>query len=163
MEKNQPTPRRVLLKELPALVGTILGRSGSILITQEHIDQFADVTLDRQWLHVDPERAATGPFGSTVAHGHLTLALGPALLWQAVEVTDAIQVVNYGLNKVRFPAPLKVGSSVSLDVELLAADPVDNGYQLTFRKSFRAAGQERPVCVAEGIFRYYGAADQVRS
>ena len=156
---NQSTPRRVLLDELPALVGTTLGSSGPILVTQDQIDQFADVTLDRQWLHVDPERAATGPFGSTVAHGHLTLALGPALLWQVVEVTDAVQVVNYGLNKVRFPAPLTVGSSVSLDVELLAADPVDNGYQLTFRGSFRTAGQEKPVCVAEAIFRYYGAAD----
>ena len=156
---HQPTPRRVRLDELPALVGTTLGSSGWILVTQDRIDRFADVTLDRQWLHVDPERAATGPFGSTVAHGHLTLALGPVLLWQVIEVTDAVQVVNYGLNKVRFPAPLQVGSSVSLDVELLAADPVDNGYQLTFRGWFRTDGQERPVCVAKAIFRYYGAAD----
>ena len=156
---HQPTPRRVRLDELPAVVGTTLGSSGSVLVTQDRIDQFADVTLDRQWLHVDPERAASGPFGSTVAHGHLTLALGPALLWQVIEVTDAVRVVNDGLNKARFPAPLKVGSSVRLDVELLAADPVDNGYQLIFRGAFRAAGQDKPVCVAEGIFRYYGAAD----
>jgi acyl dehydratase len=158
---HQPIPRRVRLKELPTLVGATLGSSGSILVTQEHIDQFADVTLDRQWLHVDPERAATGPFGSTIAHGHLTLALALALLWQVIEVTDAVQVVNYGLNKVRFPAPLKVGSSVRLDVELLAADPVDNGYQLTFRGSFRTPGQEKPVCVAEGIFHYYAVDDPV--
>lgn len=153
----RPAVRRVRMDELPGLVGTTLGTSGPMQISQEQIGGFADVTGDHQWLHVDPERAATGPFGTTIAHGYLTLALGTTLLWEIIEVTDAAQIVNYGLNKVRFPAPVPVGSQVSLTVDLMAVDPIGGGYQATLGNTFRVAGQPKPACVAEVLFRYYRA------
>ncbi|MBM4517537.1 dehydratase [Rhodococcus hoagii] len=97
----------ITMAQLPALAGTSLGTSHRVLITQEQIALFADATNDHQWIHVDPERAATGPFGSTIAHGYLTLSLAVELFFHLLDVTDCAQVINYGLDKVRFPAPVR--------------------------------------------------------
>lgn len=157
---SQVTPTRVSLDDLPDLVGKNLGTSDPIVVTQERINQFADATEDHQWLHVDPERAADGPFGTTIAHGYLTLSLSTALLWQLLEVPDAAQIVNYGLNKVRFPAPVPAGSEVRMTLDILDVEEVKGGYQVAYRGSAMIEGQERPVCVADGLFRYYRGADE---
>lgn len=149
--------RGVTVAELPGLLGETLGPSAPLEITQERIDRFADATDDHQWLHVDAERAAAGPFGATIAHGYLTLALGSGLLFGLLDVTDAERVVNYGLGKVRFPAPVPVGSQVALTATVDAVVEVAGGYQLTLAGSFQLVGGGKPVCVAEILFRYYGA------
>jgi acyl dehydratase len=151
--------RTLTLDELPGLAGTRLGVSDPVRVTQERINQFADATGDHQWIHVDLDRAASGPFGSTIAHGYLTLSLGPMLLAQVFEVTDAAQVINYGLNKLRFPSPVPVDSEVTLTVDLTSVDEVPGGYQLTIQGTFVAGGQPKPVCVAEIVFRYYRRQD----
>ena len=151
------TPRSVNIAELPSLVGSIVGTSQPISIPQERIDAFAEATEDRQWLHTDPQKAKDGPFGSTIAHGYLTLSLSTALLWDVLQVSDAGQVVNYGLDKVRFPAPVPAGSDVSMSLEVLGVDEIEGGVQLRYRGTATVTGQEKPVCVAEGIFRYYQA------
>lgn len=145
----------VTLDELTGLVSRTLGPSGAVPISQDRINTFADATDDHQWIHVDPDRAAAGPFGTTIAHGYLTLSLGPALLWQLLDVSDAASVVNYGLNKVRFPAPVPVDSQVRMTAEVISVDEVSGGLQLTYRGTFMIDGQDRPVCVAEGLLRYY--------
>jgi acyl dehydratase len=149
------TARKFEMDDLSGLVGTGLGVSERVPVTQERINQFADVTGDHQWIHVDLDRAASGPFGSTIAHGYLTLSLGPMLMAQIFEVTDAAQVINYGLNKVRFPSPVPVDSEVALTVDLTSVDEVPGGCQLTMQATFVATGQPKPVCVAEIVFRYY--------
>lgn len=155
MTDDHVTLTSVSLDELPSLVGATLGPSGAADIPQIRIDTFADATDDHQWIHVDPERAAAGPFGTTIAHGYLTLSLGPALLWQLLDVPDAASVVNYGLDKVRFPAPVPVGSKVRMTAEVRSVDEVSGGLQLAYRGTFHADGLERPVCVADGLLRYY--------
>lgn len=151
------TTRTVTMSELPGLAGTRLGSSATVEIPQDRIDTFAEATGDRQWIHVDPVRAKDGPFGTTIAHGYLTLSLAVELFWGILDVTDCEQVLNYGLNKVRFPAPLPVGSRVGATAELLTVEPCSGGYQLTVRLTFEADGVPRPVCVAEMLLRYYGA------
>jgi acyl dehydratase len=153
------TARKLTMDDLPGLTGTRLGTSEPVSISQERINQFADATGDHQWIHIDLERAATGPFGSTIAHGYLTLSLGPMLMAQVFEVTDATQVINYGLNKLRFPSPVPVDSEVALTVDVTSADEVPGGYQLTMQATFVATGQPKPVCVAEIVFRYYRRQD----
>lgn len=153
-----PAPRRVALEDMPGLVGQSLGPTAPVTVSQQQVDQFAAVTSDRQWLHVDAERAAAGPFGGTIVHGYLTLGLSTTMLWRLLEVPDAAQVVNYGLNKVRFPAPLRVGSPVQFNMRIPAVDAVAGGYQLTCAGSFTVPGQDKPVCVMEGLFRYYRGA-----
>lgn len=143
------------LDDLRAAVGTEVGHGRWMDVSQERIDKFADATGDHQWIHVDPERAASGPFGGTVAHGYLTLSLVPALTAGITAVDGATMGVNYGLNKVRFPAPLPTGSRVRASVELLAVDDVPGGVQLVSRVTVEREGGEKPVCVAETVSRLY--------
>jgi acyl dehydratase len=144
------------LDELSRAAGTDLGHSDWIEIDQKRIDQFADATGDHQWIHVDPERAKAGPYGTTIAHGYLTLSLIPALAAGVWSVDGARMGVNYGLNKVRFPAPVPVGSRVRARFELLTVDAVpDNGVQLTTRVTVEREGGDKPVCIAETVSRVY--------
>ena len=123
-------------------------------VTQAKIDQFAEATGDRQWIHIDTERAAGSPFKGTIAHGFLTLSLAPLLVQEVVEVPDASIVINYGLNKVRFPAPVPVGSRVRADVSCVAVDDVPGGRQATYAVTLEREGGTKPVCVAELLLRY---------
>lgn len=141
--------------ELKAAVGTEVGVGDWLEIGQERIDQFADATEDHQWIHVDPERAAQGPFGSTVAHGFLTLSLIPGLVSGFTSVDGAKMGVNYGLNKVRFPAPVPSGSRVRARVELAEVDDVPGGVQIVSRVTVERDGGDKPVCVAESVSRLY--------
>ncbi|QDO89757.1 MaoC family dehydratase [Ornithinimicrobium ciconiae] len=149
-----PGQRTVFLADLPDLVGQQLGPSRPIVVTQERIDAFAEASGDRQWLHTDLERAARGPFGGTIAHGYLTLALQTVMLWDVLEVSDADSVVNYGLNKVRFITPVPVGSELVMTVEVTDVSPVRGGHQLAYTATISLPGASRPCCVAEVLFRY---------
>lgn len=139
------------LNELSAAVGEHLGSSDWHEITQQQIDQFADATGDHQWIHVDPDRAKDGPFGTTVAHGYLTLSLVPMLMWQVYTVDNLALAVNYGCNKVRFPAPVPVGSRVRAEVELLSVTPSSLGSQVVTRVTVALEGSDKPACVAETV------------
>ena len=145
----------VQAETLPKLAGGHLGKSQWHEITQEQVNLFAEATGDHQWIHTDPERARGGPFGGPVAHGYLTLSLAPALLDEILHVEGVAQVVNYGLGKVRFPAPVPVGSKVRLSADCTAVDEVKGGYQTTLALTFEREGGEKPVCVGEILFRYY--------
>jgi acyl dehydratase len=134
--------------------GTDLGTSDWLLIDQGRIDAFADVTGDHQWIHVDAERAKAGPFGTTVAHGYLTLALAPVLLQQVVVVDGVTAVVNYGLNRVRFPAPVPAGSRLRGHVTLAAATRRGAAVEAVFGLTVEIDGETRPACVAELVVRY---------
>ena len=136
-------------------IGDHLGYSDYVTVTQEQVNQFADATGDHQWIHIDVERAKAGPFGAPIAHGYLTLSLGPALSAQIFGVTGIAMGVNYGANKVRFPAPVPVGSNVRLGAKLLGVDDVAGGVQVTMEFVFEVEGASKPSCVAECVFRYY--------
>jgi len=140
---------------LKAKVGEHLGYSEWVEITQEQVNLFADATGDHQWIHVDPERAKSGPFGGPIAHGYLTLSLGPMLMPQILRVEGISMAVNYGAGKVRFPSPVPVGSKLRLGAELSAVDDVAGGAQVTMVFTFEVEGAPKPSCVAEIIFRYY--------
>jgi acyl dehydratase len=142
------------MDELTGLVGKEVGVSDWLDITQERVDTFADATDDHQWIHVDPERAAAGPFGATIAHGYLTLSLVIPLFGQVLTVTDSGLQVNYGLNKVRFPAPVPVGSKIRLRAVLAASQPVANGLQLSLDFTVEIQGASKPACVAQAEFRF---------
>ena len=144
------------LDELKAKVGEELGVSDWVDVTQEAIDAFADATGDHQWIHVDPERAKETPFGGTIAHGLYTLSIGPALSYTLYEVKGVAFALNYGYNKVRYPAPLPVGSRVRMRATLTAADEIAGGVQLTVTQTFEREGGDKPVCVAESVSRIYG-------
>lgn len=144
------------LEELKAKVGEELGVSDWVDVTQEAIDAFADATDDHQWIHVDPERAKDTPFGGTIAHGLYTLSIGPALSYTLYEVKGVAFALNYGYNKVRYPAPLPVGSRVRMRATLTAADEIAGGVQLTVTQTFEREGGDKPVCVAESVARVYG-------
>jgi acyl dehydratase len=145
------------MAELPGLVGTELGTSDWHEVTQEHVNQFADATGDHQWIHVDVERAKKeSPFGGPIAHGYLTLSLVVPLVAQVLTVTDVAMGVNYGLNKVRFPAPVPVGSKVRASVTLKDVEQVTGGLQLTLVVTVEREGGDKPVCIAEWVFRHYG-------
>jgi len=143
------------LAELQALVGQPIGLSDWIAVDQARIDRFAEATGDHQWIHVDPARAAAGPFGTTIAHGFLTLSLLPEMFASAFEVADARMGVNYGLNRVRFPAPVPVGSRLRGSFRLLAYEPLDGGAQLGIEVTMEREGSAKPVCVAESLTRRY--------
>ncbi|MEJ7931168.1 MaoC family dehydratase [Ramlibacter sp. AN1015] len=146
--------------ELLALVGQDVATSEWITVTQEQVQQFAEATGDRQWIHLDEERARSGPFGSTVAHGYLTLSLLPALVAGALEVRGVHMAINYGLNKVRFPAPVPVGSRLRAQLKLLGCDAIDaGGLQVAWLATIEREGSDRPVCVAETLARLYPQAD----
>jgi acyl dehydratase len=151
---SQPTTIRIA--DLCDHAGGFLGYSDWHEITQDQIDSFADATGDYQWIHIDPERAKTGPFGQTIAHGYLTLSMVSMLLWEVLEVEGAQLVVNYGLDKVRFPAPVPVGSRVRAGVECRSVDRIDGGCQATLRLTVEIEGSAKPACVADILFRYYG-------
>ena len=143
------------LADLQPLVGQEVALSDWITIDQGRIDRFADATGDHQWIHVDPVRAAAGPFGTTVAHGFLTLSILPELSASAIEVADARMGVNYGLNRVRFPAPVPSGSRLRGRFRLLAYEPIEGGAQLTMEVTMEREGGSKPVCVAESVARRY--------
>jgi acyl dehydratase len=141
--------------ELKALVGSPIGISDWVTIDQTRIDQFAAVTGDDQWIHVDPVRAAAGMFGSTVAHGFLTLSLLPLFIRSSHKINGARMSVNYGLNRVRFPAPVPVNSRLRGHFKLLAFEPIEGGVQLISEVSVEREGSPKPVCVAESVGRLY--------
>lgn len=143
------------VEELRSLAGTHLGFSGWRRIDQATIDRFADATDDHQWLHVDLERAAAGAFGRTIAHGYLTLALVIPLLHEILDVEGTRMTVNYGCNRVRFPAPVPAGSSIRLGAVLKEVASVEGGVQALYEASVEVEGQAKPGCVAEIILRYY--------
>lgn len=143
--------------ELLEHVGEQLGRSDWISIEQSRIDQFAEATGDHQWIHIDPVRAASGPFGACIAHGYLTLALVNLFLPQIIEVRGISMGVNYGCEKVRFPNVVRVGSRVRGSAQLVAAEEVKGGVQATIRVSVEIEGEERPGCVVDTISRYFPA------
>ncbi|HUR87886.1 MAG TPA: MaoC family dehydratase [Ramlibacter sp.] len=144
------------LSELAQLTGQEVAVSDWVTITQEQVNLFAEATGDHQWIHVDVERAKKGPFGAPIAHGFLTLSLLPKLLEGAIEIRESRMGVNYGLNKVRFTAPVPVGTRLRARAKLLAADLIDNnGYQFAWNVTIEREGSDRPACVAESISRRY--------
>ena len=144
------------LAELPSLKGQLLGASEWFEITQQRVNTFADATGDHQWIHVDVERASReSPFGGPIGHGFLTLSLFVTMWSQVLVVTDAGMAVNYGLNKVRFPAPVPVGSKVRLTATLVDVEEVRGGLQLTVGGVIEREGGDKPVCVLESVTRLY--------
>ena len=135
--------------------GSQLGVSEWVDVEQGKVTAFAQLSGDEQWIHVDPVRAAAGPFGATVQHGFFTLSLSTGLLDQVFTVTEVPMVLNYGLNKVRFPAPLRVGSRVRMHVTLAEATEVSGGVQVVYHLVYEVEGQDKPCCVADLVFRYY--------
>jgi acyl dehydratase/ubiquinone/menaquinone biosynthesis C-methylase UbiE len=149
-------PWHVDLADLPGLAGRHLGYSSWHDIVQEDVTGFAVLTDDEQWIHVDPERAAAGPFGATVAHGFHTLARFTALLGEILVVEGVATTLNYGVNRVRFPAPARVGQRLRMGLEVLGVEQAGDSIQVLYGATFEVEGQAKPVCVAEVIFRYYG-------
>ena len=143
------------LADLQALVGHEIGVSEWIGVDQARIDRFAEATGDHQWIHVDPARAAQGPFGTTIAHGFLTLSLLPEMSASAFEVRDTRMGVNYGLGRVRFPAPVPSGSRLRGRFKLTKYEPLEGGAQLTVEVTMEREGSDKPVCVAESLARRY--------
>jgi acyl dehydratase len=143
------------IEELSALVGTHLGYSDYRVITQDQVDRFAEATGDWQWIHVDPVRAATGPFGRTIAHGYLTLSLIPVLLSSVLRVDGVAMGVNYGANRIRFTAPVPVGSEVRAGASLVSVDEFAGGVQVALDVAVEARDAAKPACVAQVLFRYY--------
>ncbi|MEE1800194.1 MaoC family dehydratase [Streptomyces sp. JV176] len=142
-------------EELRAGVGEQLGHSDWLEVDQRRIDLFAEATGDHQWIHVDPERAATGPFGTTIAHGYLTLSLLPVLVPQVVRVENVKMGINYGTNKVRFPSPVPVGSRLRATAVLKDVTEAGGGVQITTLVTVEREGGDKPACVAESVSRYF--------
>ncbi|MHB8719317.1 MAG: MaoC family dehydratase [Candidatus Dormibacteria bacterium] len=143
------------LDELRAAVGEDLGSSAWHTITQEQVNQFADATGDHQWIHVDPQKAAAGPFGTTIAHGFLTLSLLPMLMAEIYSVGGISMAINYGCNRVRFPSPLIVGSRVQGRARVLSAEDAGGSLQVVTVVEVTAEGAPKPCCVAEQVTRFY--------
>jgi acyl dehydratase len=143
------------IDELKARVGEELGVSQWREVNQADIDAFADVTGDDQWIHVDPERAKDTPFGGTIAHGYFTLSLGPRFSYDLFKLEGVAMALNYGLGKVRFPAPLPVGSKVRMRMQVQDVQDIPGGAQLTMLHTFEMEGGDKPVCVAEALSRVY--------
>ena len=144
------------LAELKPMVGEEIAVSDWVKVTQQRIDQFAEATGDHQWIHIDPQRAAAGPFGATIAHGFLTLSMMPMFAENAIEFRNVRMSVNYGLNRVRFTSPVPVDSELRGRFRLVAVDDIgDNGVQVTTEITIERKGSDRPVCVAESIARRY--------
>ncbi|MFM9612373.1 MaoC family dehydratase [Streptomyces niveiscabiei] len=141
--------------ELKAAVGEQLGYSDWVEVDQKRIDLFAEATGDHQWIHVDPEKAAAGPFGTTIAHGYLTLSLLPLFGPQLIQVDGAKMGVNYGTNKVRFPAPVPVGSRLRATARISSVEDVQGGVQIALAFTVEREGGDKPVCAAESVSRYY--------
>jgi acyl dehydratase len=143
------------IDELTALTGTHLGYSDYRTVTQEQVNLFADATGDHQWIHVDPERAAEGPFGQTIAHGYLTLSLIPVLLGGLLKVDGVAMGINYGTNKVRFTSPVPVGSQIRAGAVLASVEPVAGGVQVAMDVTVEVKDANKPSCVAQLLTRFY--------
>ncbi|MEU5546553.1 MaoC family dehydratase [Streptomyces sioyaensis] len=143
------------IDELKKLAGSDLGTSDWIAVTQERIHTFADATGDHQWIHVDPEKAAAGPFGAPIAHGYLTLSLFIPLFTELLDVQGVTTKVNYGLNKVRFPAPVKAGSRIRLAGRLAEVEDVAGGVQITVDGTIEIEGGTKPAAVLQSLSRFY--------
>jgi len=143
------------IEEFKKYAGRELGHSEWHLVDQAQVDLFAEATGDHQWIHVDPERAAKGPFGGAIAHGYLTLSLVPVLLQEVMTVEGMTFGVNYGCNRVRFPSPVKVGSKVRLGVTVASVEDVEGGAQVVFDTTIESEGSQKPNCVAQVVYRYY--------
>jgi acyl dehydratase len=143
------------LDELKEYDGKELGTSDWHEVTQKDIDQFADVTGDHQWIHVDPERAKETPFGGTIAHGYYTLSLSPMFSDEIFQLEGIAFAINYGLNKVRFPAALPVGGKVRMKAKVASVEDIQGGAQMVLELTFEHEGSEKPVCVAESVVRLY--------
>ena len=146
------------LDELKDAEGETLGSSDWHEVTQKDVDTFADVTGDHQWIHVDVERAKETPFGGTIAHGYYTLSLAPKFSYSLMSIEGFAFGVNYGVNRVRFPAPLPVGSKVRMRMKLASIEDIAGGAQIITELTFEREGGEKPVCVAESLARVYGEA-----
>ncbi len=144
------------LSDLAACIGQEVAVSDWLTITQQQVNLFAEATGDHQWIHIDPEKAAAGPFGTTIAHGFLTLSLLPKFFESSMEIVECRMGVNYGLNKVRFTAPVPVGSRLRARMTLLSAEPIEaNGLQMAWNVTVEREGADKPVCVAESLVRRY--------
>ena len=144
------------LEEIKELAGRDLGRSDWLEVTQDRVDKFADATGDHQWIHVDPERAKAGPFGGTIAHGYLTLSLVIPLFTELLEIRGITMSVNYGLEKVRFPNPVRVGSKIRLAATVAeVTDVAANGVQMLLDFTVEIDGETKPACVARPVYRHY--------
>jgi acyl dehydratase len=143
------------LDEIKSYVGKELGVSDWLPVTQEKIDDFAEVTGDDQWIHIDPERAKQSPFGGTIAHGYYTLSLAPRFSYDMFKFDGFAFGVNYGLNRVRFPAPMPTGDKVRMRVKLKDVEDIPGGAQITTELTFEREGGDKPVCVAESLARVY--------
>ena len=144
------------IEELKTMVGQEIGISDWIKLTQERVNTFAEATGDHQWIHVDPERAKKeSPYGGPIAHGYLTMSLAPYFLQQIMEIKKKRMGVNYGLNKVRFPAPVPVGGKLRMKAEVAEIEDIKGGVQIVIKMTFEVEGQEKPCCIAEAIYRYY--------
>ena len=149
-------PRHIeSIEALKGLVGEHLGYSEYMDVSQERVNKFAEATGDFQWIHIDVEKANAGPFGGPIAHGYLTLSLGPVLLPQAFTVGGIAMGVNYGANKVRFIAPVKVGSQIRAGFKLLTVEDTAGGARVTLEATFECESSSKPSCVAEVIFQYF--------
>jgi acyl dehydratase len=140
--------------DLLKLVGQRIGTTDWMKITQQQIDLFADATGDHQWIHTEPARAAKGPFRGTIAHGYLTLSLAPVVISQVLQIRELTAALMYGINKVRFPAPLKVGSQIRAAVTVMSAQQKTSGVESVFSLTYEIDGEERPACVADVIVLY---------
>lgn len=143
------------VRDLLDWAGKEVGVSDWVDVNQQVVDMFAEATGDRQWIHVDPERARKeSPYGRTIAHGYFTLSLAPRLRAEIVEVEKKKMTINYGINKLRFPAPLPVGEKVRMRARIDSADEVKGGVQTIWTLTFEVTGQDKPACVVEAIYRY---------
>jgi len=143
------------LDELRTRAGTDLGVSDWVTVEQDNVTTFAKLTGDEQWIHVDPERARGGPFGTTVQHGFLTLGMATGLLWSVCTVEGFGVILNYGLNRVRFPSPLRVGDRFRLHVSLAEVKELSGGAEVVYHLEYEVEGEQKPCCVADLVFRYY--------
>jgi acyl dehydratase len=143
------------IEELQQMVGQHLGYSDYVTVTQEQVNLFAEATGDHQWIHTDPERAKSGPFGGPIAHGYLTLSLIPVLLGEVIRVGGVSMGVNYGANKVRFPSPVPVGSQVRAGASIASIEDVAGGVQVAMDVTVEVKDAPKPSCVAQVVFRYY--------
>ena len=148
------------LEGLEARVGQSVGVSDWKTVVQDEINTFARLTGDEQWIHVDTERAKDGPFGTTVAHGFMTLGMSTGLLFSLFTVDDVDVILNYGLNRVRFPTPVRVGSRIRMKASLAEATDLSGGIQVVYHLEYELEGEPKPPCVADLVFRYYGARRQ---
>ena len=140
--------------DLIDLVGQQVGTTDWMKVTQEQVNLFADATGDHQWIHTDPQRAAKGPFKGTIAHGYLTLSLAPVVISEVLQIGEVTSALNYGLNKVRFPAPVRVGSQMRATVSVMSAQQKTSGVESVFELTYEIDGEKRPACVAGVIVLY---------